>query len=82
MDIIERAARAICYSDRDYQFCANNCRVAGKCVGEITEVERAGARAVLEAIRDPDEGMVEAAGVMAHTASCVWHRMIDAALKG
>lgn len=94
MDIIERAARALCYADRDYQFCANNCRIKGECVGEIGELERSQARAVLAALREPDEGMIEAGAPTCHQvpigtwdealsdARDCWQAMIDQALKG
>lgn len=66
MDIIERAARAM----------ADNHLLVSD--GHYKEA----ARAVLQAIREPDEGMIEAGRGMTPWPRTIWQAMIDQALKG
>jgi len=90
MDMIERAARALCYVDKDYQWCAMNCAKKGQCVGDLAQLELSQARAVLMAIREPSEGMMDAGRDMLTERGCnpltgdeseCWQAMIDAALN-
>jgi hypothetical protein len=72
MDIIERAARALCKFEHG--------------VEDYWLGYRPEAISVIKAMREPDEGMRNAAignnGVGPFTAEKVWQAMIDQALKG
>lgn len=81
MDIIERAARALIDADP---------AISGHHKLHI-EMMKPTARIVLDAIREPDEGMIEAGGEKVFSGSRsaalvgaknAWQAMIDKALKG
>jgi hypothetical protein len=84
MDIIERAARAVCI--------AHGHEPEGMKFSDGQPIWTAyidDARAVLSALREPDEGMIEAGWSCfpdyepsAQDATDCWQAMIDQALKG
>jgi hypothetical protein len=77
MDIIERAARAIVTRNWP-SLCEAD-------VSEMWSCHVKDARAVLEALREPDEGMLKVAYLADEnelTAYDSWQAMIDQALKG
>lgn len=68
MDIIERAARALSMHHLQGE----------QCWEEFAD----DVRAVLSALREPDEGMLAAGRLVNTSAEYTWQAMIDQALKG
>lgn len=87
--MVERVARAICKSRafEGFSCCrwpSNRWRTNARCPVEQGVLNDA-ARAAIEAMRVPTEGMIEASnrewdGRMSHRSSGAWRAMIDAAL--
>lgn len=85
MDMIERAARALCYADRDNQYCARVCTKTGVCGLDKEDLDTDSVRAVLSALREPSAAMLDAgyeARDNERRVSDIWQAMIDQALKG
>ena len=77
MDIIERAARALSVPEHHTTW-----DILTPMQQDLYYMQ---ARAVLSALREPDEGMIEAGwerGEDDHSPEAIWQAMIDKALKG
>jgi len=74
MDIIERAARALAKKANEPDW---DSMYEGQKAQYFHRV-----RSVLSALREPDEGMIEAGREMTPYPRTIWQAMIDAALKG
>lgn len=85
MDIIERAARAIYHSFIRFEE-GDDFEWPDVATSQTADDFREAARAVLSALRDPDEGMIEAGDECAKqpgpVVKPIWQAMIDQALKG